>query len=180
MFKTTRSFELVSILENILVKNRIKNTFLFIYKSTIYFLSQKINLKFTKSNKKLLNLLKKYFKEYFYLYTIISSKNLKSLLKGHNMIYTMTGFNLDVIITLTFPESSCRLYISYNLTTDDFQCHIIIYDKNFNIDENTMKTKEIKNIVSEYLLQIICESISMFLIGLFKNTIERTKYANDE
>ena len=96
------------------------------------------------------------------------------------MIYTMTGFNLDVIITLTFPESSCRLYISYNLTTDDFQCHIIIYDKNFNIDENTMKTKEIKNIVSEYLLQIICESISMFLIGLFKNTIERTKYANDE
>ncbi len=171
MFKNTNSYKLVSTIEKILIKNRFRNTILSIYQLSIYHFKQVLRLKIFLSNEKILDIYKEYFKEYFYLYTIIKSKNLNSLLKDQNLFYTITGFNLDAIITI---KDLVRLYISYDLSTDDFQCHAIIDNKNFNIDNNNLKIKEIRN-VCILLLKSIFAIIEHLLTELFINTVDECR-----
>lgn len=172
MFKDTTSFKLISLLEEMSIKNTILNRFKFIYKLMIYKFKQQIRLKILKPN--LIDLLKEYFKEYFYLNNIIKSKNLNTSLKNQNMYTNIIGSNYDVIITFISSDIRYSLYISYDSKSDIFKCYIDSTNKNFNITEKNIQSKDIKNIVCE-ILNIFNDNISSILTELYHYNIENLK-----
>lgn len=172
MFKDTTSFKLISLLEEMYIKNTILNKFKFIYKLTVYEFKQQVRLKILKPN--LIDLLKEYFKEYFYLNNIIKSKNLNTLLKNQTMYTNIIGSNYDVIITFISSEIRYSLYISYDSESDIFKCYIDSNNKNFNITEKNIQSKDIKNIVYE-VLNIFNDNISNILTELYHYTIKNLK-----
>lgn len=163
-FKDTNAFKLITILEQVLAQNKIRYKISFIFNFMKYEFINKIKLRKNLSINQILSLSEELFKDYFYTYITIESKNFK---KGNSiMTYYISNNKIDSIIS--FKNTKVRLYISYDLTTKYFTMYMSDNKKNLNINERNLKIKENRKL-SYSILKLLYNDILYIMMEMFSH-----------
>lgn len=171
MFKNTKAFELITILEKMLIKNRFRNSLLFIVKYEIYnFITKKFKIKKNLSPEKTMKLFKEFFKEFFDVYNKLKSDNIDIRLS--KMTYSTFNNKIDCIIS--YPEYKLIFYINYDLSTDYFTLFIKVNGKGINIDERNLQIDYI-NEIAYNSLNILFDDMTTKLLSIFLHNVKINK-----
>lgn len=169
MFKNTKAFELITLLEQMLIKDRIKNSLLFMIKYELHnFVMKRFVIRKKISPKKKMNLFKEFFKEYFDIYNKMETENIEFNV-GH-MTYNLFNNKIDCIISY----DSLLFYILYDLSTDYFTLHIKTGTKGVNIDERNLQIDYINDIAYDGL-RILFSDIMTKLLSIFVHNAKINK-----
>lgn len=165
MFKDTQGFKIITILEEMLVKNKIKNIILFKFHYYKYkFINEIFKLKKKINPKNKMDLFKEYFKEYFYLYNVLTLKNITE--SSSTMTYSTINTKIDCII-FTKGKQPLKFYITYDMITDYFTLFLYCKDgKGINIDERNLESDYIDDIAYDILV-ILYNIIMDMMLDLF-------------
>ena len=176
MFKNTKAFELITLLEQMLIKNRLKNSLLFIIKFEIHnFIMKRFVIRKGLSPEKKMNLFKELFKEYFDIYNKLETENIKTNV-GH-MTYDLSNNKIDCIISY----NTLIFYILYDLSTDYFTLHIKTGSRGVNIDERNLQMDYINNIAYDSLMILFTDIMTKLLNIFVHNTkINKDMYSKRE
>lgn len=167
MFKNTKSFELITLIEQIRIKNRIKNSLLFILKFETYnFIMSKIKLRRKMNPKEQIELYKDIFKQFFDIYNKSISENIDT--KTSHMTYTTFNNKIDCIIS--YSDLDIVLYITYDLSTDYFTLFIKIGDRGVNIDERNLQIEYIRDMSRDVLDILFTDAMTKLLAMYVHNT----------
>lgn len=163
-----KSFELISLLDRILVKKKLSYTVLFIIKYMRFKFINKIILSLPLNNKKKIKLFCKLFKEYFYLHEVTNLHNIKP---SSNLTYTIIN---DIIVT-DISINNVILHMEMNIhNTQDISIFINHKDSKFNLSEYSLNNKNSKEIFN-LILEILNEKIFLDLVKIIIYYIGRIK-----
>lgn len=168
MFNDTKSFELITLIEQIPIKNRIKNSLLFILKFETYnFIMSKIKLRKKMMPKEQIELYKDIFKQFFDIYNKFVSEGID--IETSHMTYTTFNNKIDCIIS--YSDLDIVLYITYDLSTDYFTLFIKINDKGVNIDERNLQIEYIRN-MSRDVLDVLFTDAMTKLLAIYVHSVK--------
>lgn len=178
MFKNTKAFELITILEKMLINNRFWNSLLFIIKYEAYnFITKKFIIKKNMSPEKTMELFKEFFKEFFDVYNKLKTDNTD--IRTSKMTYNISNNKIDCIIS--YLSYNLSYYITYDLSNDYFTLFIKTNNKGFNIDERNLQINYINEIAYNSLNILFDDMITKLLTIFHKNLkINRNIYYKKE
>ena len=156
-YQTTKSFELVSLLDKIKINNRLKNSVLFIAKFEKFRFSMNKKIKLSSDK---IDLLLELFKEYFYLDQIVSEYKLT-----RNSHFNYTIFNHNIIAHISYKD--IKVSIEYNMK-DNNSC-IFLSDKykGYNLTSKNIKIFKMEETLYS-LLKNLLSDIDLILNQLYR------------
>lgn len=165
--KDTVSYKLISLLDEMKIKEKYMNILLFIINFLKFKISKKILLKRKISNNDKIELFIELFKERFYLDQLIKDTDIKT---NSNIQYELN--NNILLVEVDYYTNKIRINIEYTISQNKYCIFIYTINKNFNINENNLNIKSILE-VFETIINILFDECIYLIDKIF------TMYLNE-
>lgn len=160
--KDTMSYKLISLLDEMKIKEKYMNILLFIISFLKFKISKKILLKRKISNNDKIKLFIELFKERFYLEQLIKNTDIKT---NSNIQYELN--NNILLVEVDYYTNKIRINIEYTISQNKYCIFIYTINKNFNINENNLNIKSILE-VFETIINILFDECIYLIDKIFK------------